>query len=53
MADAAYGLWPLAVLNTLLFIVFAASSFPNPPVYRIMLRPDRFGRPPSARWAVR
>ncbi|MDW4907823.1 hypothetical protein RB628_21325 [Streptomyces sp. ADMS] len=25
MADAAYGLWPLVVLNTLLFIVFAAS----------------------------
>jgi len=27
MADAAYGLWPLVVLNTLLFIVFAASFF--------------------------
>jgi hypothetical protein len=27
MADAAYGLWPLVVLNTALFIVFAASFF--------------------------
>lgn len=27
MADAAYGLWPLVVLNTLLFAVFAASFF--------------------------
>ncbi|MFH8773691.1 hypothetical protein [Streptomyces sp. NPDC017958] len=27
MADATYGLWPLVVLNTLLFIVFAASFF--------------------------
>ncbi|MFI7413500.1 methyltransferase family protein [Streptomyces sp. NPDC049627] len=27
MADAAYGLWPLVVLNTLLFIAFAASFF--------------------------
>ncbi|GAA3478036.1 hypothetical protein [Streptomyces yanii] len=27
MADAAYGLWPLVVLNTLLFVVFAASFF--------------------------
>ena len=27
MADAAYGLWPLVVLNTVLFIVFAASFF--------------------------
>jgi hypothetical protein len=25
MADAAHGLWPLVVLNTLLFVVFAAS----------------------------
>lgn len=27
MADAAYGLWPLVVLNTALFIVFAVSFF--------------------------
>jgi len=27
MADAAYGLWPLVVLNTALFLVFAASFF--------------------------
>ncbi|WP_367318669.1 isoprenylcysteine carboxylmethyltransferase family protein [Streptomyces sp. HUAS ZL42] len=27
MADAAYGLWPLVVLNTLLFVVFAAGFF--------------------------
>ncbi|WP_052862876.1 methyltransferase family protein [Streptomyces niger] len=27
MADAAYGLWPLVVFNTLLFVVFAASFF--------------------------
>ncbi|MEU5894208.1 hypothetical protein ABZ835_46615 [Streptomyces sp. NPDC047461] len=27
MADAAYGLWPLVVLNTLLFIAFAAGFF--------------------------
>ncbi|PWI12588.1 isoprenylcysteine carboxyl methyltransferase [Streptomyces sp. Act143] len=27
MADAAYGLWPLVVLNTLLFAAFAASFF--------------------------
>jgi protein-S-isoprenylcysteine O-methyltransferase Ste14 len=27
MADAAYGLWPLVVLNTALFVVFAASFF--------------------------
>ncbi|MFF6833315.1 methyltransferase family protein [Streptomyces sp. NPDC012438] len=27
MSDAAYGLWPLVVLNTLLFVVFAASFF--------------------------
>jgi protein-S-isoprenylcysteine O-methyltransferase Ste14 len=27
MADAAYGLWPLVVLNTALFIVFAISFF--------------------------
>lgn len=27
MADAAYGLWPLVVLNTLLFIAFAVSFF--------------------------
>ncbi|MYX38937.1 MULTISPECIES: hypothetical protein [unclassified Streptomyces] len=27
MADAAYGLWPPVVLNTALFVVFAASFF--------------------------
>jgi protein-S-isoprenylcysteine O-methyltransferase Ste14 len=27
MADAAYGLWPLVVVNTALFVVFAASFF--------------------------
>ena len=27
MADAAYGLWPLVVVNTALFIVFAVSFF--------------------------
>jgi protein-S-isoprenylcysteine O-methyltransferase Ste14 len=27
MADAAYGLWPLVILNTLLFAVFAVSFF--------------------------
>jgi hypothetical protein len=27
MADGAYGLWPLVVLNTVLFAVFAASFF--------------------------
>lgn len=27
MADAAYGLWPLVIFNTALFIVFAASFF--------------------------
>ncbi|MET9849691.1 methyltransferase family protein [Streptomyces ossamyceticus] len=27
MADAAYGLWPLVILNTLLFAVFAAGFF--------------------------
>ncbi|GAA3500812.1 hypothetical protein GCM10019016_079190 [Streptomyces prasinosporus] len=27
MADAAYGLWPLVILNTILFIVFAVSLF--------------------------
>lgn len=27
MADAAYGLWPLVILNTALFVVFAASFF--------------------------
>jgi protein-S-isoprenylcysteine O-methyltransferase Ste14 len=27
MADAAYGLWPLVILNTALFIVFAVSLF--------------------------
>lgn len=27
MADAAYGLWPLVILNTLPFAVFAASFF--------------------------
>ncbi|MBU3750814.1 MAG: isoprenylcysteine carboxylmethyltransferase family protein [Mycobacterium sp.] len=27
MADAAYGLWPLVILNTLLFAIFAASFF--------------------------
>jgi hypothetical protein len=27
MADPAYGLWPLVVLNTVLFMVFAASFF--------------------------
>ncbi|MGW3938547.1 MULTISPECIES: methyltransferase family protein [Streptomyces] len=27
MADAAYGLWPLVILNTILFIVFASSLF--------------------------
>jgi len=27
MADAAYGLWPLVVLNTALFVLFAASFF--------------------------
>lgn len=27
MADAAYGLWPLVILNTALFVLFAASFF--------------------------
>ncbi|GAB4962805.1 hypothetical protein MAHJHV55_23150 [Mycobacterium avium subsp. hominissuis] len=27
MADAAYGLWPLVILNTLLFAVFGLSFF--------------------------
>ncbi|WP_260844880.1 hypothetical protein [Streptomyces sp. SLBN-31] len=27
MADAAYGLWPLVILNTMLLIAFAASFF--------------------------
>ena len=27
MADAAYGLWPLVILNTALFLLFAVSFF--------------------------
>jgi hypothetical protein len=27
MADAAYGLWPLVILNTALFAIFAISFF--------------------------
>jgi hypothetical protein len=27
MADSAYGLWPLVIVNTLLFAVFALSFF--------------------------
>ena len=27
MADAAYGLWPLVILNTALFAMFAVSFF--------------------------
>jgi hypothetical protein len=27
MADAAYGLWPLVVVNTAVFVLFAASFF--------------------------
>ena len=27
MADAAYGLWPLVILNTALFVLFAISFF--------------------------
>jgi hypothetical protein len=27
MADVAYGLWPLVLLNTALFVLFAASFF--------------------------
>lgn len=27
MADSAYGLWPLVVLDTVVFAVFAASFF--------------------------
>jgi hypothetical protein len=30
MADAAYGLWPLVILNTGLFVLFAVSFF-HPP----------------------
>jgi hypothetical protein len=27
MADTAYGLWPLVILNTALFVIFAISFF--------------------------
>ncbi len=27
MADSAYGLWPLVIVNTLLFVAFGLSSF--------------------------
>jgi hypothetical protein len=40
MADTAYGLWPLVILNTALFAIFAI-SFPTP-------APGGTG----ARWAV-
>jgi len=38
MADGAYGLWPLVILNTALFIVFAASFFhpKTPRDWRVM-----------------
>jgi hypothetical protein len=50
-AEGAYGLWPLVVFNTALFVIFAASLFPILAlVYRRLARAEerevavRFGR---------
>ncbi|MFD8308366.1 methyltransferase family protein [Streptomyces sp. NPDC059690] len=52
MADAPYGLWPLVVLNTLLFIVFAASFFHYVLARRARVEEEDVARRFGSAWAA-